>query len=114
MRKTIVGSLAAIALLTPVTAPANASSQDVPEACLAVNPAVPSCTFTVQSEDSLTGTTGVSAVGDWVVTVKRGKKKYVFKSTGAIPDGPAFKFKIGDVVTAYAKSPGTYVLVGHT
>ncbi len=113
MRKALVGSLLTAALLAPIPAPATGLER-VPEACLAVNPGIPTCTFTVAQNSAAPTPTGVSAVGDWIVVVKRGKKKITMKSTGAIPDGPEFTFKIGDVVTARAKSPGTYVLVGHS
>ncbi len=113
MKKAIIGSLLAAALLAPSSAPASGSMR-VTEACLAVNPGIPTCTFTVKSESAAPTPTGVSAKGDWVVVVKRGKKKITMKSTGAFPDGPEFPFKIGDVVTAFANSPGTYVLVGHS
>lgn len=109
MRKALVATIAAGALLVPATSPA--VELDEPESCFAVNPGQPKCSFTATSESSSGTITGAVGPGSWVVTVVRGKKKITFKNSA---DGQptSFAFKPGDKVTANVKSPG-WVLVGH-
>ena len=109
MRKALVATIVAGALLVPATSPA--VELDEPESCVAVNPGQPTCSFTATSESSSGTVTGAFGPGDWVVTVVRGKKKIVFKSPGS-PEPVSFAFLPGDKVTAKLSSPG-WVLVGH-
>ena len=109
MRKALVATIAAGALLVPATSPA--VELDEPESCFAVNPGQPKCSFTATSESSSGTITGAVGPGDWVVTVVRGKKKITFKGDGT-PAPVAFPFEAGDKVTASLSSPG-WVLVGH-
>ncbi|MCA1705333.1 MAG: hypothetical protein LC808_19575 [Actinobacteria bacterium] len=109
MRRIIIGVVTA-SLLTLSLGQATASP---PEACLAANPGQPKCTFKITSDSNAQTPTGSEGYGSWQVIVKRGAKKYVMKSAASV-NGYAFTFKVGDVVTATAKTPGSWVLVGHT
>ena len=111
MRKAIVATLAAGALLVAVPSSAVESNKD-PEACEAMNPAQPKCTFTVTSDSSSGTVTGAVGAGDWIVVIKRGKAK--IKYTSPAEPGPiAFDYEIGDKVTATVTSAGGWVIAGH-
>jgi hypothetical protein len=113
MRRTLVGTVVAIALLTPTTAGSASTELNDPESCWAMNPAQPKCSFTVTSTSSSGVITGAVGTGDWIVIVKRGKKKLSIKPAGPQPEPIAFAYEEGDKVTATAKSPGGWVLAGH-
>jgi hypothetical protein len=89
-----------------------AGAHDAPEGCEAMNPAVPSCSFTVA--ESMSGpVSGVAGEGTWVVKVKRGKQKIKLNSpSGGAPFVIEFLFRAGDKVTAIAVSPGASLIVG--
>ncbi len=113
MRKSVIAVVAALvgaALLVPASAPAVQLRE--PESCFAVNPGQPKCSFTATSESSSGTVTGaVGAPGDWVVVIKRGKKKLTLKGPGT-PEPTGFEIIEGDKVTATQSGPG-WVLVGH-
>jgi hypothetical protein len=113
MRKALVGSAVAIALLAPTTAGSASLTQNDPESCLAMNPAQPKCSFTVTSTSTSGTVTGAVGAGDWIVVVKRGKKKLTIKPAGPEPEPVAFAYMEGDKVTATVKSAGGWVLAGH-
>ncbi len=112
MRKAIVATLTATVMLAPAAAPAVELSRE-PESCLAFNPGQPSCSFTATSESSSGTITGAVGAGDWIVVVKRGKKKLKIKPASAQPEPVAFPYQEGDKVTATVKSAGGWVLAGH-
>ena len=88
------------------------AADDAPEGCEAMNPAVPTCSFTVA--ESMSGpVTGVAGEGTWVVKVKRGKQKIKLTSpANGAPTAVTFPFQAGDKVTATAVSPGAALIVG--
>ena len=89
-----------------------AGASDAPEGCEAMNPAAPTCSFTVA--ESMSGpVTGVAGEGTWVVKVKRGKQKIKLTSpANGAPTAVTFTFQAGDKVTATAVSPGAALIVG--
>jgi hypothetical protein len=113
MRRALVGIVVAIALIAPTTVGSASVRTDDPESCWAMNPAQPKCSFTVTSTSSSGVITGAVGVGDWIVIVKRGKKKLSIKPAGPQPEPIAFDYEEGDKVTATAKSAGAWVLAGH-
>jgi hypothetical protein len=109
MRKFIAGMAAVGIVLVPVSEGLARGPQD---SCMAFNPAQPKCSFTV-SENASTPVSGAVGRGDWVVTVKRGKTKFLLKSpSGGDPTATSFAFQKGDKVTAKAITPGSGVLTG--
>jgi hypothetical protein len=108
----IVCTLVAALLAIPI-ATSSASIALSDEGCQAQSPLQPACSYEV-THTSATPITGAGGIGDWLVTVKRGKQILKFES---LPDGrPTFleiSFKIGDKVTAKALSPGSGLTVGH-
>jgi hypothetical protein len=78
-----------------------------------MNPAQPKCSFTVTSTSSSGVITGAVGAGDWIVIVKRGKKKLSIKPAGPEPEPVSFSYVEGDKVTATVKSAGGWVLAGH-
>jgi hypothetical protein len=113
MRRALTGTVVAIALLAPTTAGSASVTQDDPESCWAMNPAQPKCSFTVTSTSTSGAITGAVGAGDWIVIVKRGKKKLSIKPSGPEPEPIAFAYQEGDKVKATAKSAGAWVLAGH-
>jgi hypothetical protein len=110
MRSWWVAAAAATAVLFSMVGIAGA--QDAPEGCEAMNPAAPTCSFTVA--ESMSGpVTGVAGEGTWVVKVKRGKQKIKLTSPASgAPTAVTFTFQAGDKVTATAVSPGAALIVG--
>ena len=107
MRKLIVGSLSAVLLLGSVPA------QSIPpEGCEAANPGAPTCTLTI-THNTTGPVSGVAGVGDWVVIVKKGKKKTKMTSpSSGEPTAVEFLFVTGMKVTAKALTPGSALVVG--
>jgi hypothetical protein len=107
MRNLIIGSLTTALLLG--TVPAQSMP---PEGCEAVNPGAPTCTLTI-THDTAGPVSGVAGEGDWVVIVKKGKKKTKLTSPSS-GDATAqeFLFVKGMKVTAKALSPGSALAVG--
>ena len=114
MRKAIITTVLTTVLLAPASAPA-VELRDEPELCFAQNPVQPSCTFTVKSAPTVGAASGVTGAGDWKLVIKRGKKKVKINScpVGSCVGGPSFPYQKGDVVTATALTPGSWVLAGH-
>lgn len=108
MRKLTVALIAMSLSLPPLLVPATASP---PEFCLAANPGMPKCSFTVQGQTEVFG--GAAGMGQWVVKVKRGKTvvTYTGDAYGA-PTGSQFSLLKGDKVTATAKTAQSAVIVG--
>ena len=109
-------STAAVAALALVLGSGLASAKGrgamEPEGCEAMNPAAPTCTFTV-AETMAGPVTGVAGEGTWTVKVKRGKKTIKLQSpSSGQPTAVTFSFLKGDVVTATAVSPGAALIVG--
>jgi hypothetical protein len=77
-----------------------------------MNPAAPTCTFTVTSPTEQQG--GAVGTGTWQVTIKRGKKTYKLNSatTYGEPSEASFSYETGDKVTVSALTPGAGVLAG--
>lgn len=92
---------------------ASAVERDDPESCQAINPAQPTCTFTVTSTSTSGTVTGAVGQGDWIVVVKRGKVKMKFGPSSTDPEPVAFNYMVGDKVTATVKSAGGWVIAGH-
>jgi hypothetical protein len=111
--KTLKISIAAVVMLGLVTSGAAALGRDEPESCQAINPAQPTCTFTVTSDSSSGTVTGAVGQGDWLVVVKRGRVKMTFGPTSTDPEPVSFKYLVGDKVTATVKSAGGWVVAGH-
>ena len=108
MRRTIV-ALAAGALLLPL--PLHAEADQV-EGCQAVNPGQPTCTYTA-TEATVTPVSGAAGRGDWIVIVKRGKTKFVYKSPAdGAPTATGFTILAGDKLTAKALTPGSGLAIG--
>ncbi|MGH2730119.1 MAG: hypothetical protein ACRDJI_05855 [Actinomycetota bacterium] len=85
-----------------------------PESCQAFNPGQPMCSFTATSA-SATPVSGIAGAGSWVVIVKRGKLKTVYKSpAGGEPTAVGFDIAPGDKITAKALTPGSGLIVGHS
>ena len=102
----------AMAVTGLIMAPAAVEAKGPNEQCLAVNPAQPTCSFTI-TESATTPVSGAAGRGDWVVIVKRGKVKTTIKSpSGGDPTAESFAFIAGDKVTAKALTPGRAVLTG--
>ena len=113
MRRAIVGSIVAAALMSPIAAPAGAAQRFEGEACEAVNPGQPKCTVTITSASTSGQVTGAVGAGEWSVVVKRGKKKIKFGPSGTEPEPVSFTYQIGDKVTATVTSAGGWVVAGH-
>ena len=93
---------------------ASAVERDDPESCQAINPAQPTCTFTVTSTSSSGTVTGAVGQGTWTVLVKRGKVKMRFgPSSTTEPEPVSFNYMVGDKVTATVTSAGGWVIAGH-
>jgi hypothetical protein len=89
-----------------------AGERRAPEGCEAMNPAQSTCSFTVL-EDMEGPVAGVAGRGDWLVKVKRGKKRIKIKSpAGGAPTAVEFLYQQGDKVTAIALSPGSSLVAG--
>lgn len=110
MRKAFLVAVLALGLSAP-SAPA--LERKAPENCLALNPAQPTCTFTITSASTSQTVTGAVGGGSWKVLVKRGKQKLTIAPGGTQPEPIAFRYEIGDKVTATATSAGSWVLAGH-
>jgi hypothetical protein len=91
-------------------APAQPSRASGPEGCVVTNPANPGfsnpCTYTA------TTIGGISGVGTFKVTIKRGKKKITYTDKKGNQWGIGV-IKAGDTVTAQAVSSGSVVTVGN-
>jgi hypothetical protein len=99
------------ALLTMPIAAAGSAGRRAPEGCEAVNPVQPTCTYKATEAVDTFG--GAAGRGDWVVTVKVGKKKTTYKgSATGDPTGTQFMIPAGATVTAKALSAGSGVIVG--
>ena len=113
MQKVLKVSMA-VAISTAVLASgASAVERDDPESCQAINPAQPTCTFTVTSMSTSDTVTGAVGQGDWVVVVKRKKVKLTIEPSGTEPEPVSFQYMVGDKVTATVKSAGGWVIAGH-
>jgi hypothetical protein len=112
MRKAIIGSVVAVALMAPAPAPAVEDRRE-PESCQAYNPGQPTCTLTITSDSSSGTVTGAAGFGDWIVVVKRGKKKFTIAPSSTEPEPVSFEYEIGDKVTATVKSTPGFVVAGH-
>jgi hypothetical protein len=111
MRRWGLAASAATLVLAATVSTASATD-DVVEGCEAMNPAVPTCTFTV-TEPIDSPVSGVAGQGTWVVKVKRGKQKIKLTSpAGGAPTAVAFEYQVGDKVTATAVSPGASLVAG--
>ncbi len=110
MLKAFVGALIAVAL-SASSAPGGVP--DEPESCLALDPAQPKCTFTITTASTSQTVTGAVGAGTWKVLVKRGKQKLTIAPAGTEPEPVAFRYEIGDKVTAMATGAGSWVLAGH-
>jgi hypothetical protein len=108
MRRLIVAVVAAAFVVGPV--PVHSMP---PEGCEAVNPGVPVCKFKVTHKTN-GPVSGVAGVGDWVVIVKKGRKKVRLSSPAAYgePATVEYLFKKGSKVKAKALSPGSALVVG--
>ena len=107
MRKLIVGSISAVLLLG--TVPAQSMP---PEGCEAANPGSPTCTLTI-THNTAGPVSGVAGVGDWIVIVKKGKKRTKLTSpSSGEPTAQEFLFVKGMKVTATALTPGSALVVG--
>jgi len=116
MRKLVVAAIIAGMTLLPGAGRAEIttrSTADESESCQAFNPGQPVCKFTAEAA-SATPVSGVSGAGSWVVIVKRGKLKTVYKSpAGGEPTAVEFAIAPGDKITAKALTPGSGLIVGH-
>lgn len=116
MRKLVIAGIITGMTLLPGAGEAavgEGSSAREPESCQAFNPGQPKCTFTATSA-SATPVSGVAGAGSWVVIVKRGKLKTVYKSPAAgEPTAVGFAIAPGDKITAKALTPGSGLIVGH-
>jgi hypothetical protein len=106
----------AVAITTGLIASgASALDRDDPESCQAINPAQPTCSFTVTSVSTSGTVTGAVGQGDWIVVVKRKgqKAKMKISPSSTEPEPVAFQYVVGDKVTATVKSAGGWVIAGH-
>ncbi len=110
MQKAFLVAILGLALAAP-SAPA-VDLKD-PESCLALDPAQPKCTFTITTASTSQTVTGAVGAGTWKVLVKRGKQKLTIAPAGTEPEPVAFRYEIGDKVTATATGAGSWVLAGH-
>ena len=115
MLKALKIAIAAALSVGLITSGASATGRDDPESCQAVNPAQPTCTFTVTSVSTSGTVTGAVGQGDWIVVVKRkGQKgKMTISPSTTEPEPVSFAYVVGDKVTATAKSAGSWVVAGH-
>lgn len=112
MRKLLTAGLLLGLLALPGAARLAPALGVPPEACQAVNPGQPTCTFTV-THNTTGPVSGVAGRGSWVVKVKRGKATLKIQSNAAgDPQASAFIFQTGDKVTATALTPGSALAVG--
>ena len=109
MTKAALGALTATLMVVPAGI-AGSTGIDAPEGCEAINPAVPTCTFTTENVDTFGG---VAGRGDWVVKVKVGKRTTTYKSPASgEPTGIQFMIPASATVTATATSAGSGLVVG--
>ena len=113
MLKAFKLSIAVVIAGALIASGAAAVERDDPESCQAINPAQPTCTFTVTSTSTSGTVTGAVGQGDWVVVVKRGKVKMKFGPSSSEPEPVQFNYMVGDKVTATVKSAGGWVIAGH-
>jgi len=115
MRRAIVAAGSVLLLAVPSIGGATVtiSDRDEPEGCQAMNPAAPTCKFTV-TEDMEGPVAGAAGYGSWVVKVKRGKKIAARLKSPASgePSAVEFLYEQGDKVTVKATSPGAGVIAG--
>lgn len=113
MRKLVlVGLVAALMAPASLDAAPLTPMPEQPEGCEAVNPGQPTCSYTA-TDDTASPVSGAGGRGSWVVTVKRGKKKFTYKSPpSGEPTAIAFEILAGDKITAKALTPGTGLVVG--
>ena len=112
MRKALAALVSGVLVLAlQVTALGSARLE--PEGCQAMNPAQPTCSYTVtHTTDS--PVTGFAGVGNWEAKIKRGKKTTTVKSPGTgEPTAVTFEFEVGDKVSVTTLSPGSSVIAGH-
>ena len=103
--------------LSMATAPAAVahptSSATGDEGCQVMNPLRPTCEFEV-THTSRSPITGAAGWGSWVVLVRRDGETVRYKSA---PDGRFWmieiSYKVGDLVTVKALSPGSAADAGH-
>lgn len=118
MKRAIIATIVAGAMLVPEAALAADQRRD-PEWCMAFNPGMPTCSFTVASAPTVGQLSGAAGPGDWEVTVVRTvtkgkkKKKTTYKLTPDAMMIAGFDYLPGDVVTANAVAAGTWVIAGH-
>lgn len=93
---------AALALVLAGTAVA---AEEVPNGCVASQPAVPMCTFKAEGEGVYV------ASGSWRITIERGTSSVVYDSERHDDVGAPGVLRAGDVVTAEALTPGSTVAV---
>ena len=113
MLKALKLSIAVAISSALIASGASAIGRDDPESCQAINPAQPTCTFTVTSVSTSGTVTGAVGQGDWVVVVKRKKVKMRFGPSSTEPEPVSFQYMVGDKVTATATSAGSWVVAGH-
>ena len=113
MLKSLKLSIAVAISIALIASGASAVQRDDPESCQAINPAQPTCTFTVTSVSTSGTVTGAVGQGDWVVVVKRKKVKMTFGPSGTDPEPVSFQYMVGDRVTATVTSAGGWVIAGH-
>jgi hypothetical protein len=110
MRSIRVAIAFALAAGVLAIAPAQQSSAAGPEGCVVTNPANPGfanpCTY------KATTIGGISGVGTFKVTIKRGRKKITYTDKQGNQWGIGV-IKTGDTVTAQAVSSGSVVTVGN-
>ena len=115
MRKLLIAAVVIGAMAIPAHATERirwADTKEV-EGCQVQNPAQPTCSYTATHAGE-TPVSGIAAVGNWVVTIKAGKKRLMFKSaaTGA-PTVVELSIPSGAKVTMEALTPGSGGTVGH-
>lgn len=113
MLKALKLSIAVAISSALIASGASAVEHDDPESCQAINPAQPTCTFTVTSMSTSGTVTGAVGQGDWVIVVKRKKVKMKFGPAGTDPEPVSFQYMVGDKVTATVTSAGGWVVAGH-
>ena len=115
MKKLLIATIfvGALALPAHATQPVNWADVTEVEGCQTQNPAQPACSYTA-THDSDSPVQGIAAVGNWVVTIKVGKKTETYKSpaTGE-PVAEAVTIPSGAKVTMKALTPGSGGTVGH-
>lgn len=113
MRKVLAALLAGALVLALQVGAVGSTSITEPEGCQAVNPAQPTCSYTV-THTTESPVTGFAGVGNWAAKIKRGKKTTTVRSpaTGE-PTGITFEFEEGDKVSVTTLSPGSSVIAGH-